>query len=102
MTDENPTKFSILSIDAWRESDGGWTWNDAHIIERGVYFGDEALTPRKILRAFRRWGYLNENSKGKVAVRDEYFGTNNLVGSDIIEIVARGTGEPIFALSTVH
>lgn len=92
--DENYTQFKVISIDAWQDC-GGWYWNDAHCLEEGVWFHQDSLTPRKILRWFRRAGFLSEASKGRVAV--------DMVDSpDIIEILAKGTKEPIFALSAIH
>ena len=90
-------KFKLLSIDAWRESEGGWSWNNYFLVEDGIYILESELTPRKIARMLRKWGYLSEYSKGRIHVDmcPEY--------SDwFIEIQDKDTGEPVFALSTIH
>jgi hypothetical protein len=96
MTDDNFTTFKLLSIDAWRDPDGGWTWNNAYTLEEGIVFHHSRLTPRKILAALRRWGYLTNESKGRCRVDDA--GT----AGDLYEIQDRATGEPLLALSTIH
>lgn len=79
----------LRSIDAWREPEGGWSWNDSHLIEDGLVFGEDALTSRSILSALRKWGYLTHTSKGRVRVEHEW---------PIIEIQNRHTREPLLAL----
>lgn len=86
--DERYFKYEIRSVEAWRDDDG-WVWNNSFVVEEEVYFAESALTKRKILRWFRDNGYLTESSKGRVTVEDY---------GDIIEICARGTGEPLFAM----
>jgi hypothetical protein len=83
-----PKTVRVLSIDALRESEGGWTWNNWH------HVGDApiewcALKPRTLLRAMREGGYLSPFSRGRCAVDDDGYN---------VTIVARGTGEPLFAL----
>jgi hypothetical protein len=90
------TTFKILSIDAWREPEGGWTWNNAHTLEEGVMFSNDQLTPRRILAALRKWGYLTSESKGRCRVDDG--GTCG----DLYEIQDKNTGKPLLALSTIH
>lgn len=78
----------VLSIDAWRECDGGWTWNNWHKIGEV----DAALcdaTPRQLFRALRDAGYLSSDSAGRVAREDD---GHNVVIND------RATGEPLIAL----
>lgn len=94
---ENYIKFSLLSIDAWRD-EGGWYWNNVHYLEREIYILESELTPRKIARMLRdKFGVLSEHSKGRIRIdmHPEYMDW-------FIEICAKGTGEPIFALSTIH
>jgi hypothetical protein len=88
ISDESYTKFKLLSIDAWRD-ECGWTWNNWFELEDGIYFADSHISTRRILRALRRWGYLSDESKGKVTIDDDGY---NLV------IQNRKTFEPIFAL----
>ena len=91
-------KFKLLSIDAWREPEGGWTWNDAFTLEDGIFLDESRLTPRKIAAFLRRSGFLNEHSAGRIRV-DMH---PELCDGYLIEILAKATGEPVFALSTIH
>ena len=84
---EKENYYRLLSIDAWREPEGGWTWNNLFELEQDIYVPENA-TPRSIFKMLRN-GYLSEASKGRVALEDDGY---NLV------IVDRGTYEPIFAL----
>lgn len=82
----------ILSIDAWREPEGGWRWNAwyyAGTMRRDVF---EAVvdSPRKLFRWFRDEGLLSDASKGRVACEDDD-------GYNVV-IVNRATGEPLFAV----
>lgn len=86
-------KFNVLSIDAWREPEGGWFWNQWYTLEKGVVFSEDALTTRSILTALRKWGYLTPGSKGKLAVEDDGY---NLV------VLLRNSGQPLLALEPVE
>jgi hypothetical protein len=92
-------KLKLLSIDAWREPEGGWTWNDLRIVERDWYWSPESLKPRQLLRRLRKSGYLTDASKGRVRVEvvadDWHDGT-------LIEIQDKNTREPLLALSNLH
>lgn len=81
-------KAEIRSIDAVRH-DGDWTWNESYLLEGDIYWHEEGLTPRRILRQLRIWGYLAESSKGRVRVVNE---------GDLIEIQHKNTGRPLLAL----
>ena len=83
------TRFNLLSIDAWRECEGGWTWNQWYTVEKDIYFAESELTPRKVLKALRKWGFLTEQSKGKLSLDDD--------GYNIV-IQNKDTFEPILAL----
>ena len=78
----------IRGIDAVK-NEGFWMWNESWLIEGDILWHEEALTPRRILRQLRKWGYLTESSKGRVRVVDE---------GDLIEIQEKNTGRPILAL----
>ena len=80
-------KGNLLSIEAWKE-DYGWTWSSSYLLEKDIVFGEKALTPRKILNALRKWGFLNHHSKGRVQVVEQW---------PIIEIQSRN-GHPFLAL----
>ena len=81
-------KTELRSIDAVRH-DGVWVWNESFLLESDIYWHEEVLTPRRILRQLRKWGYLTESSKGKLRVVDE---------GDLIEIQEKNTGRPLLAL----
>lgn len=85
------TKMKILSIDAWREPEGGWTWNAwFHAGAMPVTeFAAIADSPRKLFRWFRDAGLLLEGSKGRVACEDD--------GYNVV-IVNKSTREPLYAI----
>ncbi len=86
------TKYRLVSIDAWRDYDGGWTWNQWYTVEDGVYLGND-ITARRLLKFMRQSGWLTDESKGRVRVDWEW---------DIIEIQDKNTGEPLLAFTTLH
>lgn len=88
MKNEIYTKFRLLSIDAWRD-DVGWSWNNWYSLEQDIFILESELTARKILSMLRKWNYLNDNSKGKLAIDDDGYNIN---------IINKDTFEPIFAL----
>ena len=94
MAEQEYAQFNVISVDAWREPEGGWTWNDSTQVEAGVVFRLDRLTPRIIARKLRDWGYLNDYSKGRVFV--------DMSCDECIEIQDKGTGRPIYALSQLH
>lgn len=80
-------KMRLIGIDAWRCDEGGWDWNSWYNIEEGIFM--ERPTTRIILRCLRKWGFLTEQSKGKLAVEDDQY---NFV------VVDKNTREPLLAL----
>jgi hypothetical protein len=86
---------TLVSIDAWRESEGGWSWNQSHKLREftredvGPLL--EKKNPRELFAYMRREGYLSDASKGRVAI--------DVSGSDpdYITIQDRKTQEPHFA-----
>ena len=88
-------KFKLLSIDAWRDSENGWYWNNSYLMEDDIYIEESELTPRKILR-FLRTICLNDKSKGKLFIEDV------AQGDYCFEVCLKSTGEPLFALSAIH
>jgi len=84
-------KINILSIDAWREPEGGWTWNAWFRIGAipVAEFAAIADSPRKLFRWFREAGMLGYASKGRVALEDD--------GYNVV-IVNKSTREPLFAI----
>jgi hypothetical protein len=87
--------LKLLSIDAWRDGEGGWNWNNFFLLEEGIFLPDP--TPRKVLRFLRNAGFLTDFSKGllRVDFYPSYDGT-------LIEIQHRHTFEPVLALSDIH
>ena len=90
----------LLSIDAWRDGDG-WYWNNISTIEEGIYIAEDSdllSSSRKLLKYFRdNLCVLSDTSKGKVFVD-----FNNGGEGVLIVVHHKGTGEPLFALSSVH
>ena len=86
-------KFDLLSVDAWRDCDGGWNWNNWHTIERDIFIAESEISPRKIFAMLRKWNYLTPASKGKMAMQDD--------GHNIV-IAMKSTGEPVLALEYGH
>lgn len=77
----------VLSIDAWRESEGGWTWNNWYHAGR-VPAELIDMPPRRLLRAMREHGFLNDYSKGRVAVEDDGYNMVILRKSDCMPMFA--------------
>ena len=85
------TKMKILSIDAWREPEGGWTWNAWYRVGAVPVTEFEAIagSPRKLFRWLRDTGMLSDASKGRVACEDD--------GYNVV-IVNKSTREPLYAI----
>ena len=88
-------KYTLLSIDSYKDDEGCWVWNDLHKLEEGIFIHETRLTPRIILKALRRWGYLTEHSKGRVTLDYPH-------GCELIEVLVKGTQKPLLALSALH
>lgn len=95
--DDTNEPLKILSIDAWRDEDG-WTWNDYYKVGEISHEDFAKLnTTRKLLNYMRRKGYLGSGSIGKVSVDEP-----GCYADVFTEIQARGTREPLFAISAIH
>ena len=73
-TDSDEETVNILSIDAWREPEGGWTWNQWYKV--GKISRSELAklkTNAQILKYMRDEGYLKDTSKGRVTVDDDQY-----------------------------
>lgn len=82
-------KTRLLSIDAWRDPDGGWYWNNWFTIEEGVFFKPEVLdSPRMLLAYCRKAGWLTAESAGRCAVEDDQFN---------VTVLDKNTREPLIA-----
>ena len=95
-------KCKLLSIDAWRDPDGGWDWNNISTIEEGIFIAEDSellSSSRKLLKYFRdNLCVLSDKSKGRVFVD---FG-HDLMDGVLVVVHHKGTGAPLFALSSVH
>jgi len=95
-------KCKLLSIDAWRDPEGGWDWNNISAIEEGIFIAEDSellSSSRKLLKYFRdNLCVLSDKSKGRVFVDFGY----DIMDGVLIVVHHKGTGEPLFALSSVH
>jgi len=83
-------KMKILSIDAWAEPYGGWSWNNWYQVGEITKAEFEKLgTDRKIIRYFRDNGYIGDKSKGLVSVYDDQYN---------ICICDRSNNRPLYAI----
>jgi len=90
-------KPKILSIDAWRDSDNSWYWNNYFPIAELTHF-DPDISSQKIAKTLRELGILSEHSKGKIRIEKDF----NYMEGYVIEIQDRSTREPLIAISTIH
>jgi hypothetical protein len=81
--------FNVLSIDAWRDPEGGWTWNQWFQAGKLTIEANDLSNNRKVLKALRDEGILGLMTGGQVAVEDD---GNNIV------VMWKGTREPLFAI----
>lgn len=89
----NMKTHRILSIDAWRDSEG-WQWNNWRNIGRIDTDTLSALANnRRILSWMRLHGFLSDHSAGQLSVEDDGY---NLV------VILRSTREPIIAIEYGH
>lgn len=88
-TDNTGIRLNVLSIDAWNEGDGCWTWNNWYKVGSAPL---EAMhwKPRQVLKYLRdALGLLSGASKGKLAVEDDQY---NLI------IVEKRNHRPLYAI----
>lgn len=89
--------MNVLSIDAWRDPDGGWQWNNWHKVgtvtrrefEMDCGGAQTLAERRKACKWFRDNGYLSASSQGLVSVEDD--GVNLIV-------LHRVTQQPLYAI----
>jgi hypothetical protein len=87
------TTFEVVSIDAWRSSEGGWFWNASYRCGSIEIDPKDLSKPRKLLFALRKVGILTSNSAGRVRV--DYSGSD----PETIEIQDKNTYEPLVAIT---
>jgi hypothetical protein len=89
-TDVTPLELPILSIDAWRESEGGWIWNDAHKLAVTIPADCVNWSNRKLLAYLRNdAGILSDKSAGRVSIDR---------GESYITINEKSTIHPLYAI----
>jgi len=82
-------KTKLLGIDAYRDSENSWIWNNWFEIEGDIYLDESILnSPRKLLEFCRRSSWLTKQSKGHLTIEDD--------GYNVV-ICNRRTHEPIIA-----
>jgi hypothetical protein len=84
--------IEIRSVDAWRESEGCWSYNDSFVIcreECKKLLLSPDMNNRKLLKFLRDMDILSLESKGRVKVF-EYW--------PYVEIQLKGTSEPIIQI----
>jgi hypothetical protein len=81
--------YQVLFIDAWRDSDGGWVWNQWFKLQKIELVPQDLDNVRKLLNVLRKAELLSPKSRGKLAVEDDGY---NMV------IMRRHTREPILAV----
>ena len=81
-------KVTLLSVDAWREPEGGWTWNNWFTIEKDIFLNQKELSSRHLFKWLRDNDFLTDQSKGKMSLDDD--GHN-------LTICLRNTGQPVMA-----
>ena len=86
-------RFKLVSIDSWNDGEG-WYWNQHYELEDGIYFHTDKLTTRNILKSLRKWGYLTNESKGRVRIDD--------CDGVCYTVEDRNTGEQLLALTQLH
>lgn len=83
--------MKILSVDAWAEPEGGWTWNAWYTI--GEISKKElettSQTDKNLRLLFKRLGYTTTADKRKVAICDDQY---NIVLCDAKD------GRPLYAI----
>lgn len=86
--------WKVTSIEAWREPEGGWTWNQS--FRAGTIELPPHASTREMLKRMREDGYLGSKSMGHIRVEK--------IGGDpyLIEFQDKNTGEPFFAIEPVE
>ena len=82
-------KTKLLGIDAYRDCENSWAWDNWFEIEGDIYLDQSILNnTRKLLEFCRRSGWLTKQSKGHLTIEDD--------GYNVV-ICNRKTHEPILA-----
>lgn len=82
--------LNVLSVDAWKDGCGNYSWNDWHKLGEISLEKFESLnTNRKLIAWFRGEGYIGNGSKGKVGITNTDY---NICVTD------RRDGRPLYAI----
>lgn len=65
-----PQTVTVLSVDAWSDGMGGWSWNNWRCVGE-IPHAWLRLAPRRLLRLLRSEGYLGPGSVGRARVEDD-------------------------------
>lgn len=83
---------NVISIDAWRDGEGGWTWNQW--FKKGQIDDSVCDLPtRKLLAKLREEGFLDSCTAGKVFVEDDQYNKVVCWRSDRQPMIAVAYGE---------
>ena len=85
----NKRKWRLLDIDAWAEDEGGWTWNDVHVLSKFECNAD-ANMKRMLLKKLRE-ARGNTLPRGMYYVHDEDW---------CLEVRQRKNHRPVFAIQS--
>lgn len=86
--EREPETINVLSIDAWADGEGGWTWNQWHKVG-SCSLATCDLEPAAIIQFMIDEGYLQAGAADRCEVDDDQY---NMV------IIDADTREPLFAL----
>lgn len=81
--------FELRSVDALREAEGGWYWNDSFVLERDIIMHEDEITSRKVFKFLRDADYLADQSKGRLTLVEDW---------PVLEIQRSSDGRPFLAL----
>ena len=84
--------IEIRSVEAWRESEGGWTYNNSFVICKEDVKNlliPSGISNRKLLGLLRELDVLSAESKGRVRVVDQW---------PYVEIQLKDSQEPIIQI----
>jgi len=84
------TKLWVYQIDAWKEPDNTWRYNNS--IEIATIAVNGEPTSRKLLRALREKGITTRESIGKIEIDDLF------IDSGTWCVVKKSDGMPLFDL----
>lgn len=99
-------RMEVRAIDAWANSEGGWTWNDSWVIGHiEVEFDpDDRRQKGKVWKAIRRSGLFNIHSGGKLGGNSIRIRLEDVpVGDDtyMVDMVCSKSRQPLWSFREV-